>query len=339
MIDRPQFARCGITKDEVRGMVDRREIVQVLPCVYRSRATPDSPDGRDWAAVLWSGGVLSHRSAARWWQLPVPPADRVHVTVADRRFRGRERSVRVHRVPLPERETTECFDVPTTTKQRTTIDLLRTEPYPLARDLRDRAIQLGWIGPHTIARSVTEQLGRTGNTQLRLLVDEVVAGAQAESERLFQRILRRGGITGWVAQYPVRAANRTRYIDVALPEFKIAIEIDGREFHGDWSNRFDDDRARQNDLIAAGWRVLRFTWAHLQDPATVISRIVQLYAARRRRKLHNRRAVRGRGRSTRTAPCRAAPGGVGCAAGGRCRGCRAGDRSRAAGTARDSPCR
>jgi very-short-patch-repair endonuclease len=280
VIDRRQFARCGVTEDEVRGLVGRGDLIEVLPCVYRTRATPDSAAGREWAAVLWSGGVLSHRSAARWWQLPVPPADRIHLTVADRRFRGRPVGVRVHRVALADRDVTECFDLPTTTKERTIVDLLRTEPYSRARDLRDRAIALGWIQPAAIIHSVTGQLGRTGNSQLRLLVDEVVAGAQAESERLFHQILRQARITGWVAQCPVRVGGRTRYLDVAFPELKIAIEIDGREYHGDSSDRFDDDRSRQNDLIAAGWRVLRFTWADLTErPRYVIARIKQQMAA------------------------------------------------------------
>ena len=61
------------------------------------------------------------------------------------------------------------------------------------------------------------------------------------------------------------------------------IEVDGRAAHDDWSDRFDDDRARHNDLLAAGWRVLRFTWAHLQDPEYVLRQIAQLVAAQRRK--------------------------------------------------------
>ena len=181
------------------------------------------------------------------------------MTVGDRRFRRVPDQVRVHRVRLPERDVTTCNGLRITTRGRTVIDLLRTEPFGRARDLRDRALRLGWVDARDIARSVSEQLGRTGNVQLRLLLSEIVAGAQAESERLLHRILRNAGLTGWMPQYAVRVGGRTRYIDVAFPELKIAIEVDGRLAHDDWSDRFDDDRARQNDLLAAGWRVLRFT--------------------------------------------------------------------------------
>jgi very-short-patch-repair endonuclease len=77
----------------------------------------------------------------------------------------------------------------------------------------------------------------------------------------------------------VQLRTRVAYLDVALPDAKIAIEVDGRVAHGPWSDRFSDDRARQNDLVAAGWRVLRFTWRHLQDPAYVLGQIAQLLAA------------------------------------------------------------
>jgi very-short-patch-repair endonuclease len=111
------------------------------------------------------------------------------------------------------------------------------------------------------------------------LHDEIVIGAQAESERLLHAILRRGGVHGWHPQYRVQLRARVAYLDVALPDAKIAIEVDGRVAHGPWSDRFSDDRARQNDLVAAGWRVLRFTWEHLQDPAYVLGQIAQLLAA------------------------------------------------------------
>jgi very-short-patch-repair endonuclease len=77
----------------------------------------------------------------------------------------------------------------------------------------------------------------------------------------------------------VRLRGRIAYIDVAFPEQKVAVEVDGRTAHGPWSDRFDDDRERQNALVAAGWRVLRFTWTHLQDPGYVRAQIVQFLAA------------------------------------------------------------
>jgi very-short-patch-repair endonuclease len=281
VIGREQLLGDGVSEDAVRGMVARRELLELMPAVYSPRPVPRSFTQRLWAACVWSGGgVISHRSAARLWRLPTESTTTVHVTVDDRRFRKPVPGVRLHRVRLQRAHLTSLDGLPITDRARTVADLLRTERYGAARDLRDRALQQGWVDEYGIRRSISEQLGRTGNAQLRRLLAELEVGAQAESERKLHAILRRAGISGWKPQYRLRLGARTVYIDVALPAYKIAIEVDGRRFHDDNSDRFEDDRARQNDLIAAGWRVLRFTWAMLDEhPGAVIARIVQLLAA------------------------------------------------------------
>lgn len=66
---------------------------------------------------------------------------------------------------------------------------------------------------------------------------------------------------------------RERRIDFAIndEEFleKIAFEIDGESYHAEGavsSNYFDDSLFRQNELVMAGWIVLRFSYTQLQDP-------------------------------------------------------------------------
>jgi very-short-patch-repair endonuclease len=278
-ISRSQLARCAVSERSIDGLVARRDLIEVLPSVYAARSAPGSAAQREWAAILWSGGALSHASAARLWSIPTTTSTLVHVTVGDRRYRAPVAGVRLHRVNLDRDEVSSLGGRPVTTRPRTVVDLLRTERFEAARNLRDRALQLAWIDARSIQRSVSAQLGRTGNTQLRLLLQEIVAGAHAESERILHRILRRAQLTGWQPQYPVRLGTRTAFLDVAFPAIKLAIEVDGRLAHGDLSDRFDDDRARQNALVAAGWIVVRFTWSHLQDSDYVLSQIVQYLAA------------------------------------------------------------
>lgn len=279
-IARRQLTQCGISAAAIDGMVARRELMPLLAGVYSPRPVPTSMAQSEWAAVLWSGGVLSHRSAAGRWGIAAPSPGSVHVTVGDLRFRRTAPRVRVHRVRIEASEWTCVHGLAITLRDRTAIDLMRTERYGAARDIRDRALQLGWLTPADVVRSVTKQLGRTGNAQLRRLIAELDVGAQAESERLLHAILRRGGLAGWRAQYRVRLAGRVAYLDVAFPDSMLAIEVDGRRYHGDESSRFEDDRSRQNALVAAGWRVLRVTWSMLVDqPDQVLTQIAQLLAA------------------------------------------------------------
>jgi very-short-patch-repair endonuclease len=146
--------------------------------------------------------------------------------------------------------------------------------------LLDRAVQQGWIDDGHLIRELVDSRGRTGNRQLRRLLAGIEPGAHAESERRLHAILRRGGVLGWFPQYRLELVGRTVIADAALPDARIVLEVDGRRYHDAASDRFEDDRLRQNALIVAGWRVLRFTWRELNDhPDRVLRRIQQLLAA------------------------------------------------------------
>ena len=111
---------------------------------------------------------------------------------------------------------------------------------------------------------------------MRELLAGLEPGADAESERVLHRLLKHAGITGWRKQYRVRLRHRTAYLDVAFPQLKLLIEDDGKLAHDELSDRFEDDRSRQNELVAAAWTILRFTWRQLHDrPDWVLAQIEQ----------------------------------------------------------------
>ena len=115
----------------------------------------------------------------------------------------------------------------------------------------------------------------SGAAQLRALVGDLCDGARSEAERRLLALLREAGFTGWVANQRVRAGGRWYVLDVAFSSAHLAIEVDGRAFHSD-ARAFQHDRTRQNDLVAAGWTVLRFTWADLVErPEQVLEAIAR----------------------------------------------------------------
>ncbi|HUF84003.1 MAG TPA: hypothetical protein VMQ81_05350, partial [Acidimicrobiia bacterium] len=63
-----------------------------------------------------------------------------------------------------------------------------------------------------------------------------------------------------VQQHWVRLNGQRRRIDLAYPDLKLAIEVDGWRDHGPRS-AFDSDRVRENELEIAGWDRLHFTSA------------------------------------------------------------------------------
>lgn len=76
-----------------------------------------------------------------------------------------------------------------------------------------------------------------------------------------------------ICQYEVRVGERLLgRVDFAYPAQRVAIEVDGYESHSSL-DAFRRDRVRQNDLVEAGWLVLRFTWDEVTErPERVAAR-------------------------------------------------------------------
>jgi very-short-patch-repair endonuclease len=120
---------------------------------------------------------------------------------------------------------------------------------------------------------LTSSPGRRGNSRRRQVLIESRTEPWSAAERLAHRLLHEEGIKDWTANYPVEICGYPYWIDIAFPAVKPAIEVDGREFH-EGADVFERDRYRQNDLVNAGWRVLRFMPRMLRDrPATVAETI------------------------------------------------------------------
>lgn len=60
------------------------------------------------------------------------------------------------------------------------------------------------------------------------------------------------------AEYPPLPGRRYR-VDVAIPDAKLAIEINGWSNHGKSLRAFRSDHERTRALLLAGWRVVPFT--------------------------------------------------------------------------------
>lgn len=132
--------------------------------------------------------------------------------------------------------------------------------------IMDRALQND-VELRELWRAHMRNKGRYGSPAARLLLQAAGDGAQSEAERLFIRLLKQAGITGWRANYPVGGY----VVDVAFPRQKVAVEIDGFAFHTS-SDDFHRDRLRQNSIALLGWQVLRFTWLDLTEyPERVIA--------------------------------------------------------------------
>lgn len=156
----------------------------------------------------------------------------------------------------------QVLGVPVATTSGALMDLLRLLPEPDAHDLL--LLLARQRGSATMASLMTDDLSHVGagSRQLRRLLPVVLSGAHSQAEERLVQLLVEAGVDGFIANYPVSVSGHDYRIDVAFPAARLAIEVDGRAFHSD-AGTFQRDRTRQNRLIAAGWRLLRFTWEDL----------------------------------------------------------------------------
>jgi very-short-patch-repair endonuclease len=279
VIARPQLLADGVSPAAAgrfcaRGLLDR-----VATGVYLVGGAPLTYRARLWVAVLATDAVLGFATAAELWGITDERSEFAHVILPHSRRVTAPPRTTVHRVVVPAKHLSHRDGLPVTSRTWTVLDQLGALPLGEASRLADRALQRGWITGRVLDRRLDSFPGRPGNAQLRRLAAVTCDGAAAESERRLHRLLRRANISGWQPNYAVWVAGElVAVVDVALPAARLAIEVDGMAYHVD-VDRFRRDRSRQNDLVALGWTVLRFTWADLTErPGYVIAMIRRVAA-------------------------------------------------------------
>jgi very-short-patch-repair endonuclease len=253
-------------------------LVPITRGVHLAGGAPLTYEARLWAAVLATGGVLARATAARLWGVLDDDAGVVHVALPHSRRVAIPPGVRLHRHVIAPAEIRHRSGLPSTSRTVALLDVLATAPFSEASRLADRAVQKGWLVAGDCERRLRTQPCRPGNRQLRRLLASI-DGAAADSERILHRLLRKAGIRGWIPNHDVwSSGDLVAVIDVAFPQLRLAIEVDGMAYHVD-VDRFRRDRRRQNSLVALGWTVLRFTWFDLtQRPGYVVATIRRLLA-------------------------------------------------------------
>ncbi len=271
----------GYTLRQVQQRRETGRWIQVHAGVYRVAGAPEWWEQRVLAACLaaGTGAAASHRSAARLWGLDDSQRATVELSVASARFH-RLTAVTVHRsTDVHLSMATLKNGIPVTNPARTLVDLgavqgLRTVERCLEVALSRRLVTLR--GLRTTLDSVARR-GRRGVGVLRVLLDErseIDELAESVLEARMLRLCRTQGLPDPVCQHEVRAGTRfVGRIDFAYPADQVAIEVDGYESHVSL-DAFRHDRVRQNELIALGWTVLRFTWDDIVHRPVLVARAV-----------------------------------------------------------------
>jgi very-short-patch-repair endonuclease len=193
----------------------------------------------------------------------------VEVTMPRRRRRRLE-GVRLHRVrDLRADEVTLLDGIPITTPARTLLDIAETETGRVVEQAYATALRMRLVTLETMRDMVERHPTHRGAPRWRRLLTEHGAPAftRSEAEERLLDIIR-------CAQLPRAELNEQvlgHEVDFVWRDARVVAEVDGYAFHSS-AHSFAADRRRDAELTAAGYRVLRFTWADLTDSrlATVV---------------------------------------------------------------------
>jgi very-short-patch-repair endonuclease len=269
-----QLQALGLGASGVRRRVALGKLRRLHGGVYAVGLATPSVDATYLAAVVACGpaAVLSHRSAGA--HLGLRPSNRAVVDVSAPRRTGKERAgIEVHRATgLNTRDVTRVKGIPCTTIARTLLDLAGTIDGSALERAVEQAEKLR-VFDLAAAVDVLERAGRRrGATTLRAVLAAYTpepAFTRSEMEKAFLAFCREAGIPRPRVNMFVPVPGDGFEVDFIWPDKRLIVEADSRRHHGTRA-AFERDRRRDQQLTAAGWRVVRFTWRQIfRDPGAV----------------------------------------------------------------------
>jgi len=275
VIGRTEAFALGMSRHQIDGRVSRGEWVVMARGVYRCVTHPFSEAALVRGAVLAHGGVAD-RSTAAWWhglvtELAAPlTISAPHATTGER---WSHTGVDLMRRSFLPADVADCRGLAVTGKPLTV--LLAAAGMEYGARLIDRTLQTRAVVLQELRDALDRNSGRWGLAAARHWLAIASGDTESYAERLFAKLLRSEGITGWVEQLPIAGWR----IDFAWPELRLAVEIDGWAYHSSLDS-FRSDRQKDNALQAAGWARLHFTLHDLEeDPIGCAEKVAAMLSA------------------------------------------------------------
>jgi very-short-patch-repair endonuclease len=280
-----QALESGYSRSTVYRRVAAGEWSAPAPQVFR--VEPSSAASWRTATMAYTlsiGGAACRQSALALHGLFGPPAEPEIVVLRTRRTGARAPAPSTDR--LPPIDLTVVDGIRTTAPPRTLIDVAGRLPRARFEDVLDTAIVRRAVTVDRL-RARAQDLWAPRRNGCAIVLELLAARdpglhlARNVWEAKVVREARRLGLPTPCLNFRVRVGGRVRYLDLAWPDAKVAVEFDGFVPH---STRrvFDDDRLRQNDLVAAGWIVFRVTKTMLDaDPTATFAPIATAIAGKR----------------------------------------------------------
>lgn len=209
------------------------------------------------AVLDFWGAAVSHRTAAVHWRLLSVADGPVDVSVAGDGGKNGRRGIRLHRHrSLLPADVTLYEGIPITTPSKTISDLRR-------------GVLGGGGGRIVPPKELRRAIRQADVLGLPICSDEDRDGTRSDLERDFLRICRR-------YRLPAPAVNvriGPHLVDFLWRDRMVVVETDGYRYHRG-KVAFEDDRARDLELKALGFDVVRLAEKHVSDEAQRVAEVL-----------------------------------------------------------------
>jgi hypothetical protein len=209
--------------------------------------------------ILPTGAAIAGRSAAALFGAgTVRLHEPIDVLVpAGQRF-GPVAGFLVHSANLAEQDLLRRAAVLVTGPRRTSWDLAQWLPVEEAVAIVDSLLRQRLVTTDELRVLARARTGARGWKRMLHVAGLVDGGAESPQESRLRVGLVLAGLPRPVTQFAVERDGRfVARVDIAWPQWKIAIEYDGLWHHD--SEQFHRDRQRLNRLLGEGWIVLHLT--------------------------------------------------------------------------------
>lgn len=242
-------------------------LVKILPGTYTAPRFAENPTilARAFTAAHPTAVVVGRSAAALtyWPELEGLPVEIVDSHLVENPL------FRVRRASIPDELIGLVHGIPVTRPALTALDLCLGDVGPEAID---RVLLRGGTTLDDLHRALRLTRGRWGNrARRRLLKDSATMGC-SELERRAHRVLRRAGITEWVANRRYRIGDSILMPDIRFTRVRLLLEFDGYAFHHQ-REAFESDRTRDNLAQLHRFIALRFTHLSLEDEGEFVRQV------------------------------------------------------------------
>lgn len=271
VVAREELLALGLSPSAIDRRVQAGILLPMRPGIYRDVAVPRSWTQRASAAAKWIGedGAVAGAAAAALHRLDGFGPPHVITLLTPRSSRSNDPLLKIMRTPYWEpSDRVEVAGIGTTSVARTLISLAGSETEERLEVALEDALRRRLTDHAAIADRLNRlPANQAGRVRLVRILGEGSGLAPTDSalEVRVIRLLRDEGYPRPLRQKVLDDRGRfVGRVDLAFPERRLILEVDGFRFHSG-RTPWERDRERRNALTALGWVVLHVTARMLDE--------------------------------------------------------------------------